>query len=69
MDMFNIYRDVIRWKDVLDTELNTFAELEILFSTMLEWRLVIYLAAFHVFWVCVLFRYVLVCNYKAHYFF
>jgi hypothetical protein len=61
LDMFNIYRDVIRWKDVLDTELSSFAELEILCSTMLEWRLVIYASAFHIFWVCVLFRYVLVC--------
>ena len=69
LDMFNIYRDVIRWKDVLDTELNTFPELEILCSTMLEWRLVIYASAFHVFWVCVLFRYVLVSNSKAYYFF
>ena len=69
LDMFNIYRDVIRWKDVLDTELNTFPELEILCSTMLEWRLVLLCVSFSCFQVSVLFRYVLVSNSKAYYFF
>ena len=56
LDMFNIYLDVIRWKDLLDQELNTFAELKLLCSTMLEWRLAIYSMAFQIFCGCILFR-------------
>jgi hypothetical protein len=54
--MFNIYMDVIRWKDILDQKLNSFAELKILCSTMLEWRLAIYNMVFQIFWGCFLFR-------------
>ena len=56
LDMFNIYLDVIRWKDLLDQELDTFAELKLLCSTMLEWRLAIYSMAFQFFCGCILFR-------------
>ena len=56
LDMLNIYMDVIRWKDLLNHELNSFIELEILCSTMLEWRLAIYAMVFQIFWGCFLFR-------------
>ena len=56
LDMFNIYMDIIRWEDLLDRELNTFVELKILCSTMLEWRLAIYQMVFQIFCGCILFR-------------
>ena len=57
LDMLNIYMDVIRWKDFLNKDLNSFVELEILCSTMLEWRLAIYAMVFQIFWGCFLFRF------------
>jgi hypothetical protein len=56
LDMLNIYMDIIRWKDLLNQELNNYIELEILCSTMLEWRLAIYAMVFQIFWGCFLFR-------------
>ena len=56
VDMFNIYLDVIRWKEILDQELTDFKELQILCSAMLEWRLAIYNMVFQIFWGSFLFR-------------
>ena len=60
LDMLNIYMDVIRWKDLLNQDLNSFVELEILCSTMLEWRLAIYAMVFQIFWGSFLFRFVVI---------
>ena len=57
LDMFNMYMDVIRWKDILNQELVSFVELKILCTTLLEWRWFLYLIQFQIFFGSFLFRY------------
>ena len=57
LDMFNIYMDVIRWKDILNQELVSFVELKILCTTLLEWRWFLYMIQFQIFFGSLLFRY------------
>ena len=57
MDIFNMYQDIIRWKEIINHDLDSFEEMKILCSTIIEWRLTIYALAFHVLWVSTLFRF------------
>ena len=57
LDLWNMYVDVIRWKELLNQKLTNLVELKTLCSTMLEWRRVTYAIAFYILWVSFLFRY------------